>query len=62
MALTAEEQEKIRQLLARESEQNRNKHLSSLENFAKFIEVVARIAIAAKHIADLFVYCCSFFG
>ncbi|WP_027254824.1 hypothetical protein [Planktothrix agardhii] len=62
MALTAAEEEKIRKLLAREDEQNRNKYLSSLESFAAWLEAVARIAIAIKDIAVSLFYFRSLFG
>ncbi|EAW33228.1 hypothetical protein L8106_17902, partial [Lyngbya sp. PCC 8106] len=52
MALTSDEENKIRQLLARESEQKRSQILSSAQSFAKWSSVAATIAINAKEIVE----------
>jgi hypothetical protein len=61
MALSAEEKSKVRQSLARESAQKRNQILSTIENFAYWLAVGARIYVAVKTLAPLFAWACSLF-
>ncbi|MEA5500016.1 hypothetical protein VB834_11355 [Limnoraphis robusta Tam1] len=59
MALTPDEENKIRQLLARESEQEKEKLSSSLENFQKWLKLVLGIVKTISEIVHLYK---SFFG
>jgi len=61
MALTKEEQDKIRALLAKENEQKQKSVLSSLESFARWVEVTARIVVAFNVLKPVFLGLCSLF-
>jgi hypothetical protein len=61
MAVTADEKSKVRKSLAQESAQKRNQILSTMESFADWLEVAARIYVAATSLAPLFAWVCSLF-
>ncbi len=61
MALTAEEEQKIRALLAKEEAQKKKSILSSLESFARWVEVTARIVVAFNVLKPVFLGLCSLF-
>lgn len=58
MALTADEEEKIRALLAKEDAQKKKSVLSSLQNFAKWVQTIAKIVAAIDALKPLFLYLC----
>lgn len=54
MALNSAEEKKIRALLDREDAQKKESVLSSLQTFANWVEVVARIVVAVQQLQPLF--------
>lgn len=58
MALTADEEEKIRALLAKEDAQKKKSVLSSLQTFANWVETIAKIVAAIDALKPLFLYLC----
>jgi hypothetical protein len=58
MALTAEQEQKICEYIDREDDQKKKSVLSSLENFARWVEVVAKIVVALNQLKPLFDLLC----
>ncbi|MEG5161854.1 hypothetical protein QUB37_15575 [Microcoleus sp. AT3-A2] len=61
MALTAEEKQKIRALLAKEEAQKKESILSSLESFAKWLRLAGGIVASLQQLQPVFSWLCSLF-